>query len=170
MIPKQRMKIWKHFFQNMLIQVDMLIWQPVAYMSHIFFTSYLASLPALGIEIIFTKQRHITYDISVVGNPDGQKYISIMFSNWTVIMINVFVIWWCQYYRSHATSGLFTQFNEAKKNLKLHSHKFQILWKNLKKFEKNITLYFGSTLTQQHSWLKNLKISHIILPINENTI
>ena len=113
----------------MLIQVDMLIWQPVAYISHFFFTSYLASLPALGIEIIFTKQRHITYDISVVGNPDGQKYISIMFSNWTVIMINVFVIWWCQYYRSHATSGLFTQFNDAKKVLKLHSHKFQILWK-----------------------------------------
>ena len=97
----------------MLIQVDMLIWQPVSYIIF-FFTFYPAFLPALGIEIIFTKQRHITYVISVVGNPDGQKYISIMFSNRTVIMINVFVIWWCQYYRSHATSGLFTQFNEAK--------------------------------------------------------
>ena len=119
------------YFKNMLIQVDMLIWQPVAYIIF-FFTFYPAFLPALGIEIIFTKQRHITYVISVVGNPDGQKYISIMFSNRTVIMINVFVIWWCQYYRSHATSGLFTQFNEAKKILKLHSQKFQIYCEKVK--------------------------------------
>ena len=111
---------------------------------HIFFTFYPAFLPALGIEIIFTKQRHITYVISVVGNPDGQKYISIMFSNRTVIMINVFVIWWCQYYRSHATSGLFTQFNEAKKFLKLHSLKFQILWEG-QKIWKKIPHYFDIT-------------------------
>ena len=120
----------------MLIQVDMLIWQPVAYLIF-FFTFYPAFLPALGIEIIFTKQRHITYVISVVENPDGQKYISIMFSNRTVIMINVFVIWWCQYYRSHATSGLFTQVSEAKSFLKSHSHnptKYFLKMKNSNNF------------------------------------
>ena len=120
----------------MLIQVDMLIWQPVAYII-LFFTFYAAFQPALGIEIIFTKQRHITYVLSVVGNPDGQKYISIMFSNRTVIMINVFVIWWCQYYRSHATSGLFTQSNEAKNFWSCILTNFRYCEK-AKKFEKNI--------------------------------